>query len=115
MPNPSDDRDPVAERRRNSAGFHDAVAATIAEKPKAPTHITRTQVDGDGLAVTVDDGKGTTVAVSTPQPGRLALGVMVDGRALTVEVPLGTATAIVEAIRAVAGLDAAAAPIVGHR
>lgn len=108
--------DQMAERRRASAAFYDSVAAATAAQPKAPTHITRTGVIDGGLSVTVDDGNGTAIAVTAPAPGRVAIGILVDGRTLVAEVPAFAATAIINALGAVAGITLDnAAPITGSR
>ena len=107
---------PAAEDRHDPAvtAWGAALNADLAAQPKAPSNIVRTRAVLDGLEVTVDDGYGTALAVTGPTPGRLAIGIIVDGRTLVADFPLGTATAIVEAISAVAGLGGTA-PIVGHR
>lgn len=62
--------DPMAERRRNSRAFYDAVDDAIAGKGKAPTYIVRAEGDAEaGYTITLDDGYGTVVKVEPSEGG----------------------------------------------
>lgn len=109
---------PAAEDRRDPAvtAWGAALNADLAAQPKAPSHIVTTGTVADGLIVRVADGHDTAVLITQPTPGRLSLSVDSDNLTVPafVEFPIGAATAIVEALAAVAGLGTTA-PIVGHR
>jgi len=108
--------DPIADRRRNSTPHHDAIDADLAARPKAPTHITRTRAIPYGFEVTIDDGHGTAIAITAPEPGRIAIGIGTDDRTLVVEFGSFTANVLDNVLRAVAGIGPGTeAPIVGSR
>lgn len=117
-----DDRDPMAERRRNSAAHYDAVDDAIAAQPKAPTYIATTSrlEDADGVGartvIRYDDGHDTTITVAAQGLGRVRLEVASAGDTAAAEFDLHVAQVLDRVLRDVAGMTLdKAAPITGSR
>lgn len=114
---PAEERDPMAERRRNSAGFYAGVDAAIAARPAQPSYITSTEGDDEaGYTITLDDGLGTVIKV---EPGEDGIGRVLEVTSLgdTVRVDLKGSLdhVLYQVLRRVLGVDTRVAPIVGSR
>lgn len=111
-----DQPDPMAERRRNSAGHYAGVDAAIAARPAQPTHIARVEPIEGGSRIAIDDGLGTTIDLLVEEPGRITLVVNDGPYGAAAVISLSAAHVLDAVLRDVAGMTPdKAAPITGSR